>query len=71
MPESIFQLAGLLPISGMMLVQKYKRATDELARQLVAQHGDNNDDESFVSHFRVHPLLSDGDLSNTFQCVRT
>ena len=48
MPERIFRLACLLPTSGMKLVQKYKRVTDELAGRLVAQHGD--DDESLVSH---------------------
>jgi hypothetical protein len=59
MPESIFQLVCLLPISGMKLVQKYKRVTHELARQLVAQRRDNNDDEtSFVSHLCVHPIPS-------------
>jgi hypothetical protein len=69
MPESIFQLACRLPISEMMLVQTYKRVTDELARQLVAQKGDNIDDDSFVSHLCVHPIPSVADLPNTFQCT--
>jgi hypothetical protein len=56
MPEDIFQLLGLLPISGMMLLQTYKRVTDELGRQMVVQHGDNTDDESFVSHLCVYPF---------------
>jgi len=50
MPESIFRLVGLIPMSGIQLVQKYIRVTDELARQLVAQHAENNDDDSLVSH---------------------
>jgi hypothetical protein len=57
MPERIFQLACLLPLSDLKLVRKYKRVTDDWARQLVAQHGDNNDDESsFVSHLCGYPI---------------
>jgi hypothetical protein len=56
MSESIFQLACRLPISGMILVQNYKRLTDELSRRLDAQQGNNNDDESFVPHLGVHHI---------------
>jgi hypothetical protein len=65
MPESIFQLVGLIPMSGIQLVQKYKRATNEVARQLVAHQGANNDDDSFVSHLCVYPMQPDADPSDT------
>jgi hypothetical protein len=73
MPESIFQLVGRLPISGMKLVQKYKRVTDELARQLVGHQGDDNVDQSFVSHLCVCPIRPNWivHLADTFQCART
>jgi hypothetical protein len=71
MPEKIFQLACRLPISAMMLVQKYKRVTDELARQLVAQQEDNNDSESFVSHLCVYRIQHVADLTDTSQCAPT
>jgi hypothetical protein len=57
MPESIFRLVGMIPMSGIQLVQRYKRVTDELAQKLVVQHGDNNGDESsFVSHLCMLPF---------------
>jgi hypothetical protein len=71
MPESIFRLVGLIPMSGIQLVQRYKRVTDELAQQLIAQHGDNDDDESgFVSHLCVYPIQPDADPSNTFSALQ-
>jgi hypothetical protein len=51
----------------MKLVRKYKRVTEELARQLVAQQGDNIDDDSFISHLCVHPIPPDVELADTFQ----
>jgi hypothetical protein len=65
-PESIFQLVKLLPISSMMLVQKYKQVTNELAGQLVAQQGDNYDDKNFVSRLCVYPIQPDAELANAF-----
>jgi len=45
----------------MVLVQKYKQMTNELAGQLVAQQGDNHDDENFVSRLLRSNINTDTD----------
>ncbi|KAJ7488981.1 cytochrome P450 [Mycena latifolia] len=63
-PDPILRLASTLPTSGTEFLQKYKRLTDDLARDLVRQKRDTEGfgiDQTFISQF-IRPDDSDGNV---------